>query len=145
MALTRGQTEEVAIPHEPGHWLRLRKLSWTQLDEARRAKGRKVLRNMANDPEAVKLLAEVQAINADKPAATTPAEALTVPADPLDEYDQQTLLEFGVVGWSYDEDVTPESIADLDEVTAEWAARQVLPKPKTPEERLDFTSLSPAL
>ena len=142
MALTRGQTFDEPIPHEQGEWIKFRRLSWTQLDEARKAKGRKVMRNIASDPEAVKLLAEVQNINSASPAAPDPAAALTVPPDPLSDYDQEMLLRLGIVEWSYDEPVSPEAIGDLDEETAEWAARKLLPKPKTTDERLDFTLTS---
>lgn len=65
--------------------------------------------------------------------------------DPLDDYDQGTVLRHGVIAWSYRDPVTPENVADLDPTTAEWAAREIcrLSDPqRTEEERLNGSSPS---
>ena len=52
----------------------------------------------------------------------------------LSKYDIGALLEAGIADWSYDEDVSPENIGELDEATAKWAAQAILDITKPPDE-----------
>lgn len=115
MAL-RKITKTVEIPHEPNETMELRLLGWKQLDEAKRARTKQSFANikeMGGD-----IFKAIQSARSEDGAAAV--------ADPLAEYDLETVLIKGIVAWSYDEPVTPQSIADLDEKTADWAARVIL-------------------
>lgn len=41
-------------------------------------------------------------------------------------YDQDMVLEAGIVAWGYEQAVTPETIGDLDPDTAEWAFQTII-------------------
>ncbi len=130
------------VPHEPGHYLDLRRLSFGELRDLRRESEGAYLAALAVLPDNVldaqlrmeseraekrrKAAEEAKAAGADVPAADGPA------GDPLAGKDIATVLRFGVVGWSYKGadgepvPVTGEAIAMLDEATAVWAAREIL-------------------
>ena len=131
------------VPHEPGEWLELRRLSFGELRDLRRESEGAYLAALAVLPDNVldaqlrleseraekrrKAAEEAKAAGADDvPAADGPK------GDPLAGKDIATVLGFGVVGWSYTGadgepvPVTGEAIAMLDEATAVWAAREIL-------------------
>ena len=109
MSVVTGITRRADVPHEPGQWLELRMLSWLDLDHARTARIKEIA-------ERAKVLSGIN------------FAALAVPQpqpveDPLLNFDVQTLLRRGVSAWSYGDKVTTD---DLDERTAQWAAREIL-------------------
>ena len=127
--LTSGVVKREAIPHEPGEWLEVRQLGWTALREAREKKAIAVMQAASGMDR--KFLAEVrEAAREAAQEASVIREATVVAqdatADALDSYDAAMLLNAGIVAWSYAAKVTPAAIADLDEVTADWAVRLVL-------------------
>ena len=104
--------KQTDIPHEPGEWLKLRRLSWRELDEAKEAQVGKVMK-------------KISALGAD--LVTAIQSATTVPhQDQAKAYDRGTVLRAGIIGWSYDADVTPENIDALDPETADWAFDEIL-------------------
>lgn len=116
--LTRHITKRMTIPHEPDHWMELRRLSWTDLQHA-------------SDVHATTIAQRLRAMGSEIVTAVTAArqqrEELTPALDtPELNYDQRTLLERGIAAWSYPEPVTPENIQDLDEETAAWAMRAII-------------------
>ncbi len=115
--LTSKHTKQIEIPHEPGEWLKVRQLSGRALDEAREERSRRVLANARAMGAEVMLAFQ----DVERPASTEPAEP-----DPLADYDVDTVLRCGIIAWSYQEKVKPETIADLDEQTRDWAAREIL-------------------
>lgn len=128
--LTRNITRRVPIPHEPGQWMELRRLSWTQLDQAKRARSDAAMKNLADQP------GEVRELMRD--TASVRSAVVEVERDPLAEYDVATLLALGIHAWSYDEPPIAEHFADLDPVTADWAAREILaPTQRTEEDRAE--------
>jgi len=48
------------------------------------------------------------------------------PTNPLVLFDRLTLIEKGVIGWSFAEERTRENFEDLDSDTAEWLATEIL-------------------
>lgn len=116
MALINSMTKTLEIPHEPGQTMTLRMLSWRQLSEAREKRSAKVLKGLRD--MGGELLRELQ--SADR------KEIAEAAADPLNDYDQATLLHTGITAWSYETPVSAESIDQLDEQTAEWAAREIV-------------------
>lgn len=94
----------------------LKQLGWKDLDAARRARqgdSFATLREMGKD-----LYEMIQ-------TARTP-ETPTTAVDPLAGYDLGTVLNLGIAAWSYEDGVSPFTIAQLDPETAEWAARLIV-------------------
>jgi len=114
-------TRKVEIPHEPGEWMVLRKLTWRQEELAKEIQSDKFLKKAKQYSSLIK--------DFDKGDRSK--------TDPLTQYDRGCVLEAGIVKWSYKEDVNKENIDKLDSETAEWAFREILDmkKPKTEEER----------
>lgn len=129
MALVRGQTLRLDIPHEPGEWVTIKKLPWGLLDGARETRTRAVI-------ERAKVMGpELMASLRDAGNREDVQQAL---ADDVDEYDRGFLFDHGIAEWSYDAPITEAS--DLDEVTADWLAREIVrfnSRVRTEAEQLD--------
>lgn len=111
--LTNRTSQRVEIPHEPGEWVELKPLSWTDLERARTARLKSVVETMRDAAEVIALL-----------QGRTPD---AVPdTDPLSPYDRATILKAGIVGWSYGAPLDEENLASLDEETAVWIAQQLV-------------------
>lgn len=122
MALVTQITKRLDIPHEPGEWMEIKKLSWAQLENASNIASEAsftMLKKMGGD-----LLSAIRDMDIQQEKN---AEA---------KYDKGAVLECGIVRWSYDAKVSKETIAQLDEETAAWAFDEILGmnKPRTPEE-----------
>ena len=130
--LTSKIRRRIELPHEPEQWVEVRQLSYLQLDLARDVFQ---MRNMDRlgrlDASTRQQLAEMQLARFQNSATV----AEVVADDPLIGYDVQTLLQAGVIAWSYDEAVTPESVDQLDEATAEYVARELVPKTESETDR----------
>jgi hypothetical protein len=114
--LTSNLTERREVPHEPGSWFVFKLLSWKALEDARQARQIGALRSLSGLSDVVR----------DLQQARTNGEVLATETDPLNDYDRATLLKASVKEWSYDAPVNAETLADLDDVTAEWASREIL-------------------
>ncbi len=125
MALRKSIVKRVEIPHEEGHWMELKLLGWRHLEVSKRVKQAEQFRNIREMGKDVFAAIQQSRGETDKNG----------PADPLAEHDLMTLLEKGVIAWSYDEPVSPETLGELDEQTAEWAARVILGVTETEAER----------
>jgi hypothetical protein len=106
-------TKRIDVPSESGQWIEIRMLSWLTLDKARKER-LKDIAGMSDVFAAFRTLAANGAIESAKTVADD---------DPMEAYDKRTLLGHGIAAWSYGDTVNPE---DLDEHTADWAARQIL-------------------
>ena len=104
-------TEQVAIPHEPGEWMKFRALSWRDLQAAREAQMARALREVAGlSPQAFEFLEN-----------QTEQQGASV-----GQFDQTVMLRSGIAAWSYGEPVSPEAVDRLDERTAEWAYGEIV-------------------
>ena len=109
--LVRSVTKRLEIPHEPGEHMTLRRLSWSQLDQAREAATMASLARAAKmGPEMIVALRQ-----------STDGEA-----SEGSQYDKATVLSYGISGWSYDAEATAANINLLDEQTADWAFMEIL-------------------
>ena len=116
MALTTNVTDKVELPHEPGEHVMIRMLSWRQLEDARRERSRAAMTAMDGvDTELLK------GVLADLPDTKEERDEIVTST----EYDRGALLRFGITSWSYDEEVTHDTIDDLDEVTSEFVATAI--------------------
>lgn len=126
--LTRDITTRREIPHEPGEWMVFQLLSWRALQEARDTRQAAALKSISGVADVVR---ELQ-------SARTSVEVQAAEVDPLTEFDRGTLLRKGIKAWSYPPEPTQQTIDELDEQTAVWAAREILSlHTRTEQERLD--------
>ena len=108
---------EVTPPWEPGASFGLRLLAWPERDEAQLARTRRSFAVMEGiDPD----------IMAALPQRAEDATATPTSDDPLDEYDLGTLLKYGLASWSYEQDLTEQNKAMLDDRTAKWIGREII-------------------
>lgn len=117
MALVRGKTERVVIPHESEHWIEVRALSWRQLQNAKEERTDQTFKKIRS------MGGEVFASMQGKGSSPDVAAAMK---DPTNDYDQQMILRNGIVAWSYDEALNWDAIDDLDPETSDWAFREIL-------------------
>lgn len=106
-----GRTERRDVPHEPGQWIEFRTLSGRQLDEAEEAQTRR----------AVKLVEGI-----DMSAVRAAADNQRTEGQQRDSYDKDTLIKYGVVGWSLDEPCDEVHKLSLDAQTRDWAVSVIL-------------------
>ena len=139
MLVTKDTTEQVPIPHEDGQWMQFRRLSWLEMTEAAETAERRSVKKMTQfGSEAVGAIiashekTAAATVGTDGDGDTTPTKAPTVGS-----YDRESLLENGIVAWSYEEKPSPKTIKQLDAETARWAAEQIfdLSRERTKEER----------
>lgn len=129
--IDRTQGRRIDIPHEPGEWLSVRRLTWEEIASAKSIKQSQTFRDITViGSEAMKQLEGM--------TSESIAQAL---ADPLAQLDIGTVLTHGVVGWSYSADVTPENVKLLDEATAKFAALEIV-QPQSEEQRKNGSSVS---
>ena len=123
MAIVKGITKRAEIPHEPGEWMELRRLSWRQLEQA-------------SDAQSDAALQRIKKLGGDLIGALR-GLAGDQEQNPAAKYDRAVVLKSGIVNWSYNVPVTPENIDDLDKETADWAVEEILGMhaPRTEEER----------
>lgn len=115
-------SEPIPLPFDAGQWIRVRKLTGREHEQAQAAhRGafaagsarawavtfRRALEKGATDPDVLKAL-----------------------ADPLTGYDRHAVALAGLVAWSYDRAVDADAIEDLDDEALEFIAREVLQRTK---------------
>jgi len=124
MALVSKITKKIDVPHEPGEWFEIKKLSWRQLEKAENINLEKTLKQFKDvDPGLMQGFAQGDDQEKKAKAGT--------------DYDRATILQKGIKAWSYDAEVNAENIDDLDEQTAEWAMNEIMEftKPRSEDER----------
>lgn len=144
MALIRNITDKRNIPHEPGEWLLLRKLTWRQLEAAREERGNKALEKMRRiGGDMTRAFMEIEERQARvTQEATERVSALGLPpavvvepvevkpertlATELARYDLDMLLSMGIANWSYPEPFSKDAMLSLDKRTSQWAGEQLL-------------------
>lgn len=117
--LVTNQSKRVEIPHEKDEWMELKKLSWRQME-------------VAEDIQTDILLKRMKSMGADMVKALRDAVGKgKEEQDPFKRYDKSTVLDIGIVKWSYEAEITKENIEALDENTADWAFKEILSLNKT--------------
>lgn len=99
-------TKEIEVPCEPGLRITIRKLSYWQVKEAQRARLSEVMA-MARE------VRDFQDLIATANPEMVEAARARSDANPADSFDMQKTLHFGIVAWSYPEDVKASTIDDL--------------------------------
>ena len=123
MLVTGVTTGPVAIPHEPGETMEFRKISYLTLDKAKKERMKEVVAEMSGTKD---IMSTIQKAVEDGSGEVLQAAKNAASENPLNRYHKQTLLHHGVHAWSYKAEVTFDTIDELDETTADWAARQII-------------------
>lgn len=119
MGIASSQPHRIYHPQEEGEWIEVRQLGGAALDHAAKEGTHRIFetaRAMGAD-----LFIALREQREEIAAADTDPNR-----DPLSGYDALALLDAGVLAWSYSERVTKTAIRDLDPVTRDWAAREIL-------------------
>ena len=117
MALTSHIVKHIDLAHEPGQWVEARMPSKTILDKAALIDQRKSLENWKGvDFSGLEGFVKSQSEQAQQKAKKA-----------SDSFDWPTVLGHCITAWSYDAEVTPENVADLDEVTVEAVMAALIP------------------
>lgn len=124
--LCNSTQKKLDLPHEPGAWITVRALGFEALEAAREARSLKAIRRAREF--GAELMSGLRGVE-------TPTPTVAAVVDPLNDYDIGSLLEAGIVAWSYDAPRTVHNIASLDEKTARFVARALIPEPETEEDR----------
>lgn len=124
-------TDVLEVPGDPGQTVTIRKLAPKHLDAAAKAAQRQARAELAELRENVALMEQaMQLVEAGARGAggeAGPASPVAAAlADPMRGYDPITLIEHGVIGWTYDRERTRDVFEDLDEERQDWLARAVL-------------------
>lgn len=121
MPLTHKVIERYPLPVE-GEWVEMRMPSKAILDRARMVKAKQAISLMAG--------VDFGAIR----SATATAEVDDASQEPGSAYDWILLFSECFTAWSFDEPVTKENIAELDEASVNYLLAQLFPA-ETVEER----------
>ena len=137
--LIGSSVERVDIPHEPGEWVEVRKLSYKTLARAAFLRSDANIQNMkAMGGDLLEAMRSArERAGQDAPSATT-----TEPVNP-DAYDMDLVLIAGTLRWSYGVPVTTDTIADLDDRTAQWLQRTILQRSVAPIDPVTVGNVTP--
>ena len=120
--LTAGDTQRLEIPHEPGQWIEVRRLSWSRLDAARAAYLSKAVKKAKAtgglDANLRSLCAGCRQVKHDGACLPPEERADQSERSATYDYDDETLLQLAIAGWSYDKPVSAAAVADLSARTA---------------------------
>src|SRR3972149_911108 len=106
MALV-GRTERRDIPGEDGEWMEFRKLTGGELDQAEQI-------------QTQRSLAMIRGLDSGAMSAIRSDPVVAQP-EPAAAYDKDTLVQYGVVAWSYGEACEADAKKRLEAATRDWA------------------------
>lgn len=109
--LVSKKTRRIDLPHEPGQYIEIRSLSYFEIEKSKQRKLKDLMMLFSG---------------VDLPEFKVPDDLKDREPDPVASHDTAFLLVKGIVGWSYDAEVGPETIAMLDAKTAELVIREIL-------------------
>jgi len=112
-------TKTIAVSGDPDQTVTIRKLAPEHLERAMKTQQRRVVQDL-REMGGLSVLKEFQDLK------QSPETAPEVVADPLLQFDRVTLLETGITAWTYEQQISRATCADLDEETAEYLAREIL-------------------
>ncbi len=144
--ITSKITRRIEHPSEDGVWFEVRVLNGEQVREARKAHEIAIMEDgflQLRKLRGMKEFEDLREFFAPSKSEAPPEDAPPDEVEPVPEvepdllagYDRTTLNISGIVAWSYYKGhPTPEDVRDLDDETADWAAREIVPRPRTKDE-----------
>jgi hypothetical protein len=153
---TKGITKKLDHPHEPGEWVIIRKVSSGYIKLAEEAFARRTSRsikdmggfgNVPNFKRCPKCGAQQENDHECSPLDVFAKEERERNPSAVDAatLDRKVMLNAGIASWSSDQKVDEESVADLNEFTAEWLFREIVSfvnEDMTAEAKKEETKLS---
>lgn len=133
MGLITGTAHKVKVPHEQSeadggpHWMEIRKLSGSEMDEANHSATTKVLDRMVDIMGSLPQSAT--------PPTPTPEEKNSM-AIRRAVYDPEVLIKHALIAWSYSEEVGPDPGSQLDSITRDWLWETIVEENTHPPEPL---------
>jgi len=129
--LVTGITKVEKVPHEPGQTITFRRLSWRSWEYAAEVKRTEAFAMVKSvSPEMLEAMRGKD------------SESKSKERD-LEQFDTGTLLNKGIVAWSYEGEVTAQNIDLLDPQTAEWAVAQIMASRGTDRKNSASDSIAP--
>ncbi len=136
---TKGIAKKVELPHEKDAWIEIRKVSSGYIDVARDLQLRRNNRSIKDMgglsgldiggikrcPKCSNQLEDGHECNPLDVFAKEEREKNPAAVDAT-ALDRKTMLNAGIHAWSSDLEVSEETIADLDEPTADWTFREIV-------------------
>ena len=120
MALIDKSPKRFDIPHELGEWVELRLLSGSEMDKAQESATAKMMARMT----------EILSVMKSVPQTDTKADD-SITARRI-AYDPTILIEHALVSWSYSDEVSSDTIGQLDAVTRDWLWDTIVEKNTRP-------------
>ena len=111
-------TQVLDVPDDPGQTITIQKLSGRAVERAQAVAAEKTISGRGFASKVA------QALEAAKDGSTVALDAML--RDPLNGYDRATVLQAGIVAWSYDVPCRPEHIDQLDDERSEFVALAIL-------------------
>ena len=112
-------TKEIATPTEPSYLVTIRQLSGQQKRRCQEAVLKRSVELITNIGGAA-ACGEIQRLGGEKSVRDQ------ADRDPGSSYDREQVLVEGVLSWTADEEVTPETIGDLEAGTSDLLFREIL-------------------
>lgn len=112
--------DEIQWPGHAGHWIKVRKLTGRQYEEAQ------VVHRLGYVGSPDKWAGFFRKVAADP----TSEDVQRIIRDPLTGFDRYALAQSGLVAWSHDRPIDADAINDLDDDGVEFIAREVLKRAK---------------
>lgn len=111
------------IPGAEGHTVTIRMLNGKRLRKAADASMMAALEKFKQVGGAA-VLKEIEALGGEQAAREKGQHVIA--ADPLQGYDRDTLIEGGVLAWTFEEPLTRDAIENLREGIADYLAAEIL-------------------
>lgn len=118
-------TRTVSIPHDPEHSVTYRKLAPRHLEAAAKVAQLQAIETF-KAMGAAEVMKQIEGLDLGAIGAAAGAATAAAVSDPMNGFDRATLIEKGVLAWTYDVPPKPEHFEDLDDETQEFLAREVL-------------------
>jgi hypothetical protein len=119
MGIVTNTSHRVDIPHERDesnggpHWVEIRKISGSELDEAAQTRQLSVLQRMGS------LIKDMQGVKAPDDTEEERLRKNTLEAR-RETWDPEVLIKYALVSWSYTDTIPDNPGAVLDAVTRDW-------------------------
>src|SRR5262245_17579226 len=108
------------VPDDPPHTVTIQKLAGRHVEQARREQQVESIAYVKRVGGIAEFRQQVATVD------PTGEQVAAVAHDPARLYARSVVLEKGITAWTYDDPVTPETIADLDEPAADWLFHAIL-------------------
>jgi len=115
--------QTIDVPFDPPHTVTIQKLAGRHVEQARQEQMVASMAYVKRVGGIAEFRKEVATVG---DADAVARQVAAVQRDPARQYARSVVLEKGITAWSYDEPLTPDTIADLDDQAADWLFHAIL-------------------